>query len=189
MSLRDKGDLLKSLLLGFEFSRSKTLAKVTLIDTRRQPATKLLEFDFACDSGRAPGLLLPAGVASEKASVLNFDTGRGNGLLLNPGHGPEEDALHASTAISKTLLDYYRNTGWLAKKKLSWQFIDRSTVDWSCRGPTSAPWGHAGGPFSTSRQNVAMRSYIGSGGADVRIEGQRPSHTSRPSTAVPQGKK
>jgi hypothetical protein len=95
------------------------LAKVTLIDTRRQPATKLLEFDIACDSGRTPGLLLPAVVAIEKASVLNLDIGRGNGLLLNLRHGPEEDALQASTAISKTLLDYYRHTGWLAKISFS----------------------------------------------------------------------
>lgn len=112
----ETGNLWKRLLIGFGFGRSRMLAKVTLVDARRQPATELLEFDVESDSGRAPGLLLPAGVAIEKASVLNFTVGGGTGILFNMRHGPSQDAADASAAIATTLRKYYRHFGWLPSK-------------------------------------------------------------------------
>ena len=111
----DPGDLAERLALGFGLGRSKLLVKVRLIDGRHSPFATLLTFDVASDSGRGPGLILPAGVAVGTANAVGFAIGGGTGLLLNVQNGPGQDAAHTAAAITIRLSAYFAHTGWMIK--------------------------------------------------------------------------
>ncbi|MCQ8277550.1 DUF4410 domain-containing protein [Acetobacteraceae bacterium KSS8] len=109
----DPGNMVARTVIGFGAGRSRLNVAIALVD-HRQAAGPDLAFNVDADSGRKPGLILPAGIAIGTANALHLAIGGAADLALNLRDVSSQDVRHTANAIAKHVVAYYREVGWLA---------------------------------------------------------------------------
>ncbi|TCS30696.1 uncharacterized protein DUF4410 [Acidomonas methanolica] len=110
----DPGNAMERTMIGFGAGRSTLAAHVRLDDPRRVDRTPATAFDIEADSGRKPGLIVPAAVTLGTAVPIHMAIGGGLDLLLGRRQGTDSDLNNAAAAITREVLACYQAMGWSA---------------------------------------------------------------------------
>ncbi|MBO1358306.1 DUF4410 domain-containing protein [Acetobacter sacchari] len=108
----DAGNALERTMIGFGAGRSSLSARIRLDDPRRVDRAPATAFDVNADSGRRPGLILPAAVTLGTAVPIHMAIGGGLDLLLGRRRGTDADLRNAARAITRETLACYKAMGW-----------------------------------------------------------------------------
>ncbi|MBF0851788.1 DUF4410 domain-containing protein [Gluconobacter sp. R75690] len=108
----DPGNAMERTMIGFGAGRSTLAAHIRLDDPRRVDRAPATAFDINADSGRKPGLIVPAAVTLGTAVPIHMAIGGGLNLLLGRRQGTDADLHNATGAITREVLACYRAMGW-----------------------------------------------------------------------------
>ncbi|WP_342627936.1 DUF4410 domain-containing protein [Nguyenibacter vanlangensis] len=108
----DPGDAMERTVIGFGAGRSELLAHIRLDDPRRVDRRPAIAFDVQADSGRKPGLIVPAAVTLGTAMPIHMAIGGTLDLLLGRRHGLDADMADAAKAITREVRASYVAEGW-----------------------------------------------------------------------------
>ncbi|MBB2199757.1 MAG: DUF4410 domain-containing protein [Gluconacetobacter sp.] len=110
----DPGNAMERTMIGFGAGRSTLAAHIRLDDPRRVDRAPATAFDINADSGRKPGLIVPAALTLGTAVPIHMAIGGGLDLLLGRRQGTDADLHEAAGAITREVLACYRAMGWRA---------------------------------------------------------------------------
>ena len=108
----DQGNALARIVIGLGAGRSSLQARARLLVPGTNAADPVVAFDTAADSGRKPGLIVPAGIGFAAGNAVRAAIAGGAGLALNLKGGSSTDVQHTASAITWQVRDYFNDVGW-----------------------------------------------------------------------------
>lgn len=105
----DSGSAWERFVIGFGAGRAKLRATAAL---ETEAAGRLTSFSTSSDSGRRPGLIMPAGVAAATRTVIPLAIGGTVKTVTSLRDGLDRPLGKTAQAVVEQLEAYYRQAGW-----------------------------------------------------------------------------
>jgi Domain of unknown function (DUF4410) len=108
----DPGSAIARFVIGFGAGRAELQVAADLANADTAGAQSVTAFSASANSGRAPGLILPGGVALATRNWVHLAIGGGIKVALSLNDGLDKPVKETSKAIVKQVGDYYKSAGW-----------------------------------------------------------------------------